>query len=134
MNPTPSQAAASRVYRILVVEDNLDAVHSTCALLWEMGHNADYAINGYVAVDLARRLKPDVLILDLGLPGLSGFDVLERLRADPELEKLRVIVVTAYSEPEYMDLAKQLGCEAFLVKPVSPKELARILGEPKRAA
>src|SRR4030095_7785261 len=59
--------------RVLVVEDNLDQVHTLAILLRLDGHQVDFAINGYVAIDVAERFKPDVVLLDLGLPGLDGY-------------------------------------------------------------
>jgi DNA-binding response OmpR family regulator len=61
-----------KVHRIVVVEDNLDHVHSLAMLLKEMGHSVDFAINGYVAYDVVRRFRPHTVICDLGLPGVSG--------------------------------------------------------------
>lgn len=120
-----------RVYRILVVEDNLDSVHSTCMLLRELGHTVDYAINGYVALEGARRFKPDVVLLDLGLPGMSGYEVCEQIRRDPELRDTRIVVLTAYSEARYRERALQVGCDFFLVKPLHPEEFVRLFGEPR---
>src|SRR3979409_2578086 len=69
--------------RVLVVEDNLDSVHTLAYLLSDMGHIVEYAINGYVALDVARRFRPDFALLDLGLPGMDGFKVGRQRRPDP---------------------------------------------------
>lgn len=66
--------------RVLIVEDNLDSVHTLVWLVRDMGHSVEYAINGYVGVDLARKNRPDIVLLDLGLPGLDGFEVCSRLK------------------------------------------------------
>jgi DNA-binding response OmpR family regulator len=68
--------------RILVVEDNLDSVHSLAMLLRDMGHEVEYAINGYAALSVAQVFKPEVVFLDLGLPGLDGFEVCRAMKAD----------------------------------------------------
>src|SRR5258707_8372705 len=74
--------------RVLVVEDNLDTVHSLVFLLRDMGHQVDFAINGYAAVTLAQRMHPEFVFLDLGLPGLDGFEVCRKLKADPALKSV----------------------------------------------
>jgi CheY-like chemotaxis protein len=120
--PEPS---ASR--RILVVEDNLDTVHSFVLLLRDMGHNVDYAINGYAAIETARRVLPDVVFLDLGLPGMTGFDVCRVLRSQRGMERTKIFSVTAYAQEEYRERALEAGCDVHLVKPVSPGQLAEVL-------
>ena len=67
--------------RVLVVEDNLDQVHTLSMLMKLEGHEVDFAINGYAAIDIAESFKPDVVLLDLGLPGLDGFEVCKRIEA-----------------------------------------------------
>jgi CheY-like chemotaxis protein len=115
--------------RILVVEDNLDGVHSLVLLLRDMGHEVEYAINGYAALDVASRIRPEIVLLDLNLPGLSGFDVCKRMKANPALRGTRIIALTAYTQDEYRQRATALGCEQYLVKPVDPRELEKLLSE-----
>ncbi|OAI52514.1 hypothetical protein AYO46_00725 [Betaproteobacteria bacterium SCGC AG-212-J23] len=119
------------MYRVLVVEDNLDAVHTTCILLRALGHTAEYALNGYVALDVARRFKPDWVLLDIGIPGASGFEVCHQLRRDPELMNVRIAVVTAYDDKGHRERAQQAGCDFYYVKPLEPKELAKLFGDLK---
>ena len=116
------------VKRVLIVEDDLDAVHAFEALLVEMGHTVECAINGYVALDVARRFHPDVVFLDLGLPGLSGYDVCSRLKSDPALARTRIIAVTAHGHDDAKVRAQAVGCEMHLLKPVPPGVIERILG------
>ncbi len=121
------QAIMSR--RVLVVEDNLDGVHSLVLLLREMGHQVEYAINGYAAVEMAARMRPDFVLLDLGLPGLDGFDVCRRLKADPSTASARIIALTAYAQDEYRLASKAAGCELHLLKPVSVRVLEDLLSQ-----
>jgi CheY-like chemotaxis protein len=114
--------------RILVVEDNLDSVHSLTLLLRDMGHTVEYAINGYAALDVARRLRPEIVFLDLGLPGMDGFEVCRRLKTEAGLEAVRVIAVTGYGQEEYRRQSQAAGFELHLVKPVSPQFLVSLLG------
>jgi CheY-like chemotaxis protein len=113
--------------RVLVVEDNLDAVHSLVSLLRDMGHQVDYAINGYVAIELARQMRPEFVFLDLGLPGVSGFDVCRWVKADPALKDARVIAITAYAQDEFRTRSKEAGCDLHLIKPVSAEVFEQIL-------
>src|SRR5262249_6291421 len=71
--------------KVLVVEDNLDSVQVLVLLLQDMGHQVVYAINGNGALEVARRMRPDFVLLDLGLPGIDGFEVCRRIKADPAL-------------------------------------------------
>ena len=114
--------------RVLIVEDDLDSVRSLSMLVADMGHKVEYAINGYVAVDIARRFRPDVVFLDLGLPGLDGFDVCSRIKSDPDFKDVRVIVITGYSQDEFRVRALAVGCDAHFVKPVEPALLEELLG------
>jgi CheY-like chemotaxis protein len=123
---TPQKAAVRR--RVLVVEDSLDSVHSLVLMLRSMGHEVEYAINGYAALEIAKRMQPEFVFLDLGLPGLSGIEVCKRMRADPALTGARIIAVTAYTQDDYREGAKTAGCEGYLVKPVSPEVFESLLG------
>lgn len=113
--------------KILIVEDDIDSVRTLSMLVADMGHIVEYAINGYVAVTLARRFKPDIVLLDLGLPGLDGFDVCDQIKQDPDLRDVRVIVITGYGQPEFRERSRSAGCEAHLVKPVAPETLEKLL-------
>lgn len=86
-------------------------------------------MNGYVALEVARRFKPDFVFLDIGLPGVDGFDVCRQLRRDPELMNAKIAMLTAYDTSRYRDLAKEAGCDEYYVKPLDPSELGRILGD-----
>jgi CheY-like chemotaxis protein len=114
--------------RVLVVEDNLDSVHTLAYLLSDMGHTVEYAINGYVALDVARRFRPDFVLLDLGLPGIDGFEVCRQIKRDPDLQHCRVVALTAFSQDEYRSRAAEVGCETYLVKPVDTKIIEDLLG------
>lgn len=113
--------------RVLIVEDNLDSVHTLVWLVRDMGHEVEYAINGYVGVDLARKFRPDIVLLDLGLPGLDGFEVCSRLKHEAGMERLRVIVVTGYASDEHRVRSRAAGCEVHLVKPVAVDTLFGLL-------
>src|SRR5215831_8477750 len=114
--------------RVLIVEDDLDSARSMFMLLEDMGHTADYAMNGYVAFDVAKKFRPDIVLLDIGLPGPTGFDVCERIKADPYIGQARIIVITGYSNEEFRLRSRETGCELHLVKPVPASVLEHLLG------
>ncbi len=125
--------------RVLIIEDNLDTVQTFARLLKSEGHDVEFAINGYAAVDIARTFRPDVVLLDLGLPGLDGFEVCSRIRTDPALRDVCVIAVTAYSYDEHRLRSQAAGCLLHVVKPVEPAYLLALVnaapasGSPERA-
>jgi CheY-like chemotaxis protein len=120
-----------KVFRILIIEDNLDQVHTLAFMLKEMGHSVDYAINGYVALDVARRFKPEVVLCDLGIPGVTGFEIAQQIRSDPELKDVRLIAVTGYAH--YADRARAAGFDDVYTKPLDPKILYGLFGDTKDA-
>jgi CheY-like chemotaxis protein len=126
-----SKFVPPKVHRVLLVEDNLDQLHSLAMILKEMGHSVDFAINGYVAYDVARRFRPDTIIMDLGLPGATGYEVAAQIRKDPELAGIRLIAFTGYGDPKYRERAMEVGFDAFHVKPVDPKVLLELFGDGK---
>jgi CheY-like chemotaxis protein len=113
--------------RVLVVEDDIDSARSLTWILRDLGHEVDYAINGYVAVDMAAQLRPEFVFLDLALPGLNGFEVCQRLRRLPGFEATRIIAITAYSQDEYRKRAHDAGCNGYIVKPLDPMAIDALL-------
>jgi CheY-like chemotaxis protein len=114
--------------RVLLIEDNIDTVRSLAYLLTDMGHHVEYAINGYAGIEIAKRFRPEFVLLDIGLPGMDGFDVCTRLKREPGLERTRIIAVTAWAQDEYRARSRAVGCEIHLIKPVPPKVLEVLLG------
>jgi CheY-like chemotaxis protein len=105
---------AADAQRVLVVEDNLDQMHTLAMLLRFEGHEVDFAINGYAAIDVAERFRPDVVLLDIGLPGLDGFEVCKWLKQHPGLARTRIIAVTGYGTEADRAKARAAGCEHHL--------------------
>lgn len=113
--------------RVLVVEDHLESAQSLVRLLRDLGHHVDYAINGYDALELAARMRPEFIFLDLGLPGLDGFEVCSRIKSDPALRDPRIIAITGYTHQADRARSKAAGCELHLTKPVNPSILVQLL-------
>lgn len=124
---TAPRRSAARSRRVLVVEDNLDTLHSLTFILRKEGHEVEFAINGYAALDVARRFRPDFVFLDLGLPGLDGFDVCSQLKSEPGFQTTRFIAVTGYAQEDQRARARAAGCELHIVKPADPRLLLKLL-------
>lgn len=117
--------------RVLVVDDNLDSVHQMATLLKLMGHEARFAINGFAAIDEARKFRPDIILLDLGLPDFKGHVIARQLRYEPGLEKTRIIALTGLPESEELRRrVLEAGCEAFYQKPIDSRALEELLARP----
>ncbi|MBP1150927.1 MULTISPECIES: response regulator [Methylocaldum] len=114
--------------RILVVDDNTDAVESLALLLELEGHDVRTALDGPAALDLASEFRPQAVLLDIGLPGMDGYEVARRLRERPETREALIIAITGYGQQEDRALTKAAGFDHHLVKPVDPEELGALLG------
>ncbi len=115
------QTQQRRRVTILVVEDDSALREFLCTALADEFEVAG-AVSGEEAVDVARRLRPDVVLLDVMLPGLSGLDVVRVIRADPSLRDTPVLVMTAFSEIDAGD-AEAAGANRFLAKPFDLQQL-----------
>jgi CheY-like chemotaxis protein len=127
-NPDGAKPRRSRnPKRVLIVDDNIDTVRSLSLVIRSMGHAVEYAINGYAALTKSKRFLPHVVLLDLGLPGVDGFEVCSRIKNDPQTKDARVIVITGYSQDHYRIRSQASGCEAHLIKPVPMDVIERLL-------
>ena len=118
--------AASRL--VLVVDDNVDAADSLADLVQMLGHRTEVAYDGPSALEKARATRPDVVLCDLGLPGLSGYDVARALRT--EHPGMRLVAASGYAQPEDVARALEAGFEAHLPKPPDPDAIERLLALP----
>ena len=115
--------------RILVVEDNLDSVHSMAMLLKSMGHEVQFAINGFAALHVARSFRPEVILLDIGLPDFKGDQIASQFKYEPGLQKARIIAITGLPLAEVEQRALHAGCEQVFAKPMDPAVLEKLLAE-----
>lgn len=104
--------------RILIVDDNYHAALSLGTLLEQMGHDIDYAHDGHAALTAARRHRAEVVFLDLGLPGIDGFEVARQLRADPRFRSILIIALTGSGSQADAEKAHEAGMDQFVLKPV----------------
>jgi CheY-like chemotaxis protein len=113
--------------RILIVDDDVDAADALASLLQSAGHgDARVAYTGATALALALEFVPTVLLVDLELPDMSGYDVARRLSQHPQLQNLRLIALTASSEHPGRELAREAGIERYLIKPVDSADLDQL--------
>jgi PAS domain S-box-containing protein len=124
--PAPAPAPAAR-RRVLVVDDNLDSAATLTRLLQALDHEVRVAHDGGEGMQLARDAVPDVILLDIGLPGLDGYEVARRLRGDRHFDRSLLVAVTGYGSPEDRRLSQEAGFNAHLVKPVDLGELKQVL-------
>jgi signal transduction histidine kinase len=113
--------------RILIVDDNEDAAETLAMMLSLDGHEARTAFDGAVALSKVRDWTPDIVLLDIGLPGMDGYEVARQLRNDPSIGNIRLIALTGYGQPEDKQRAIDSGFDAHLVKPIAPELLAEAL-------
>jgi CheY-like chemotaxis protein len=115
--------------RVLVVDDNEDAATMLGAALTSLGHVVDVTFDGPSALAHAETFRPTAVLLDIGLPGMNGYDVARTLRSHNGTAPVRLIAVTGYGQLADRERALEAGFEHHLVKPVSIGELERILGD-----
>jgi two-component system CheB/CheR fusion protein len=125
----PAPRPLARPVRVLVVEDNLDAAESLATLLRVWGHDVQVAHDGLQALDTARDQRPEVVLLDIGLPGLDGYQVARRLRDDVGLDNSLLVAMTGYGQPEDRRRSREAGIHHHFVKPVEPLVLRNLLAD-----
>jgi two-component system CheB/CheR fusion protein len=118
---------SARGLRVLVVEDNVDAAESLAALLRLWGHDVRVVHDGLDAIEEARRQHPEVVLLDIGLPGLDGYQVAKRLREDADLDGALLVAMTGYGQPDDRRRSREAGIHHHFVKPVEPFVLRTLL-------
>jgi len=129
--PAPPPA---RPCRVLAVDDNLDAARTLAALLRRRGYEVRSRGDGPAALDAAAAFHPDVAVLDLGLPGMDGWELAGRLREVCGPGLALVVAVTAYGDGESVRRSREAGIDRHLVKPVDPEWLLGLLAGVRPAA
>jgi CheY-like chemotaxis protein len=122
-------ADALACYRILVIDDNSLAARTLQIFLADKGHQVELAVTGPQGLEKARQFLPQVVLCDIGLPGLDGYSVGRQLRQELGSNKMFLIAVSGYGQEEDQERAKSAGFDAYLVKPISLKDLERLLAE-----
>lgn len=132
---TFADSAAGRALRVLVVDDNVGATFMLTKLLEKLGNlSVETAHDGPTAVSKALHLRPDTVICDIGLPGMDGYEVARRLRAEPACRNAFLVALTGYGQTEHRERALAAGFDRHVVKPASIDDLEAILAAGRRAA
>jgi CheY-like chemotaxis protein len=126
--PTSWSARPRTGKRVLVVDDNIDAADALAMMLKNMGHEVQVANDGRLGVAMARAGHPDVVLLDIGMPGMDGLEAVRRLREGQPAKRMRVVAITGFGRQEDIRRSAEAGFDEHLVKPVTP-ELLRIAVE-----
>ena len=121
--PTPGAC------RVLVVDDNVDSAQSMSLLLGLEGYQVECAYDGEEALTRAGSFQPDVVLLDLGLPRFSGYEVARRLRAEPAGDAQLLVAVSGYGRERDRQAARAAGFDLHLTKPADPDEVLRVLAD-----
>jgi two-component system, sensor histidine kinase len=122
-----SGKTAPAVRRVLVVDDNRDGADSMALLLRLHGHDVRVAYDGLEGVNAALSQAPEVVLCDIGLPGLDGFGVAKALRKDPKTARASLIAITAYGSEQTKRLCQEAGFDRYFTKPVDFTVLAGLL-------
>jgi CheY-like chemotaxis protein len=115
-------------WRILVVDDGRNTREMYSVLLRKQGHEVDTAPDGKTGIEKIESFRPDAILLDVGMPGLNGFDTCERIRAQPSGKNVALIAVTGWAQEEVQQRAQAAGFDEVLVKPVGPQEILQSVG------
>jgi CheY-like chemotaxis protein len=116
--------------RVLIVEDNRDAAAAFLAVLQWRGHDVWVAADGASALETARRVRPEVIVCDIGLPDGDGVTVIQSLKREPGLSAVRVCALTAHTDGETRQRAEAAGFDAYLVKPPNFADLLEFVERP----
>jgi two-component system CheB/CheR fusion protein len=114
---------------VLIIEDNVDAADTLKDLLELGGHRVETAYDGAQGIAKARQLKPDVVLCDIGLPGLDGYEVARALRADQTLCATCLVALTGYAQLEDQRRAAEAGFDKHLSKPPTPEQIEEVLSQ-----
>lgn len=127
--PKPEPLTPRRNLRILVVDDNSDTARGVSRLLKLHGHDVQTVFDGPTAIDIARHHKPEVVLLDIGLPGMSGYEVARELRKDDFCKDALIIAVSGYGQADDQRRSREAGFDLHLVKPVDYDALLSLLAQ-----
>lgn len=121
--------SCNRVKTVLICDDEPHIRESIRYAVEKAGFNCEQARDGNEAYDKAHTTNPDLIILDVGMPGMTGFDVCKQLRSEPAFAEIKIIILTAFGQATDEQRAFEVGADRFIVKPFSPRTLRETLHE-----
>ena len=127
MGMQPESPSASAARQVLVVDDNRDGAQTLAMLLRYAGHQVKVAFSGIQALQIAQDQKPNVILLDLAMPGMDGFQVAQALRERPETKDALIIAVSGYGNPDDQERCLSAGFNQHLLKPVKREQVLEII-------
>jgi CheY-like chemotaxis protein/two-component sensor histidine kinase len=127
--PAPAANTSAEPLRILLIEDNVDAAESARMLLGHDGHEIDIAFEAETGLSKARAFLPDVILCDIGLPGMDGYQVIQKIREDREIAETYVVALTGYGRDADRKRALEAGFNMHLTKPIDWATLTAALGK-----
>ena len=129
--PTRFQPISRKPARVLVVDDNRDLADGLARLLEIHGHHVRIAYDGPAGVKIAKEWRPEFVLLDIGLPGMDGYQVVALLRHDQNTKDAVIVAISGYGQEEDRNRSKQAGFDHHLVKPISSDDLIKVLDDPR---
>ncbi len=115
--------------RILIVEDNMDNYELVRIVLERAGYDVFLAVNGRDGVDAARAQKPDLILMDLGLPEMDGWNAARKLKSSEETKSIPLYALTAHTLPNERKRALLAGCDGYVAKPIQMKDFLEVIEE-----
>ena len=128
----PHSDQTTTIYRVLIVDDNEASAKTMGWTLEMLGHDIQLAYNGAEAITLAQSYKPDIVLLDIGLPGMNGYEVCQAFRKLPELQHCIIIAQTGWGQKEHKQRSREAGFDFHLVKPIRMEMLQEVLDSVKQ--
>ncbi len=125
--PAPRSTASRRQRRVVIIEDNVDAAETLREALELAGHQVAVAYDGREGIETIRRFEPDVVLCDIGLPSMNGYEVARALRSDKRTCSVYLVALTGYALPDDSAKAREAGFDVHAAKPLSPEALHDIL-------
>jgi DNA-binding response OmpR family regulator len=109
--------------KILVIEDEKDQLENICFVMKQAGYETIAADDGVKGLEMAKAYKPDMIICDLNLPSLNGYEVIEKIREDTDISEVPIIILSVFPQPENLDIGLRLKVQEYIVKPFNFKDL-----------
>lgn len=119
----------NKILKVLIIDDNKDLSEIMCDLIGFLGHKTICSLDGKDGIAKAKELHPDIIICDIGLPGMDGYEVAQLMRKDDEIKDAFLIALSGYAGPEDRKRSKEAGFDRHLAKPADISAIERVIAE-----